>query len=327
MKPIKILFLGTTEFSRDCLQLLLSDSRFQVQAVITKPDSPSGRKLKMMPSPVRLLAEQRKIPVFTPQTLKKDDVWMKIPLVDIAIVCAYGKILPSFFLDRFHAVNIHASLLPKWRGAAPIQRSLLAGDKETGVTLQKVAQKMDTGDIIHQLAFPVSSDMDAIEVLHKIKSLSFRLLSHFLPLYLKKQIQPTPQDHSKASYAPKIVNSDLQIDWSQSAEDVFNHIKAMVLNGGSFTFYKEKRLKILKAGMDFPSLKPESPVQTNLPHKISKKGGIIGDYHPLRGLEVLCCKGSIFLLEVQIQGKKRQKIDEFLRGFKIKKGDVLTSSS
>ena len=325
MKPIKVLFFGTSDFSKNCLQFLLSDSQFQIQAVVTKLPAPSGRKLKPTLSPVHVLAEKEQIKFFTPGTLNDPkEVKKLIQLnVDVLIVVAYGMILPPSLLNHFadRVVNIHASLLPKWRGASPIQHCLLSGDKETGVTLQKVAQKVDTGDIIHQIDFPLSASMSAVDVLEKMESLSQILLSRFLPLYLKKEIKPVHQDESKASYAGKIKNSQLKIDWSKSAKFISNQIRAFTINGGVYTFYKKKRLKIFKSTIIENTTHSYLKLNKFKVDKNFKMYGIIENYDKKYGLKIICGEGSIALTELQMQGKKKQNIHEFMRGFRIQKGE------
>lgn len=301
-KLVKILFLGTSEFSKHCLRILLSDPQFQVEAVVTK-----FQKLKS--SPVYILAEQNNIKIFTPSSSNqlKSASWISTLNVDIAVMAGYGIILPPAFLKNFHTVNIHASLLPKWRGAAPIQHCLLAGDKVTGLTLQKTEKKMDTGDIIYQICFPISEKMSAIDILEKMKFLSQNLLCNILPLYLKKEIEPISQKESEASYAPKIEKKDLKVDWSFPASSIFNRIRALVLNGGVYTFYKKKRLKIFKSAI----IKERGPA-----------GSIIG-YDKEYGLKIACGKDAIALLEVQMEGRKRQNIHTFMRGFRIQPGEKM----
>lgn len=307
MNPIKVLFLGTPEFSKKCLESLFQDAQFKIQAVWTRPDAPSGRGLKLRPSPVKKWAAGRSIPVWTPQTLKekKSVEFIKQVNIDVVVVVGYGLILPRYFLNWFldKAVNIHTSLLPRWRGAAPVPHCLLAGDSMTGATLQKISAQLDAGGIIHQLSFPILSHMSSEDVYRQMEEKAVDLLTNTLPLYLKGQIQAQPQDESKAVYAPKIQKSQLRVNWSCSALKIMNSIRAFACDGGMHAFYKEKRVKIFQAQI--------SPQQGG--------AGCILDINE-KGILVACRQDSLYLQEVQLAGKKRQPSSSFIRGFQIEKG-------
>ena len=313
MDQIKILFLGTPDFAASCLQVLISNPQFKIKAVLTRPDKPAGRNLKLSPSSVRVLAEQNSISVFTPLSFKDQPSmeFVRSLGVEAVVVSAYGVILPAYFLNWFpgRTVNLHPSLLPKWRGASPVQYSLLHGDKIGGVTLQKVSQKMDAGDIIHQISFPILDSMSAVDVLNKAKDASAELLCKYLPLYIKGKVKPRPQDEKKASYSYKIKKEDLKINWKAKARSVFNHIRAFSNSGGAYTFYENKRLKIFKCELGASSL----------------EGGLPGQILRINpGMEIACENGSVFLTEVQWGGKKRQNIKEFIKGFRFKNSAVLS---
>ena len=314
MDQIKILFLGTPDLAAYCLQVLLSNPQFKVQAVLTKPGKPAGRKLKLRTSPVHELAWRNKISVFTPLSFKDKASCEFVRSLDIdaVVVAAYGVILPNYFLNWFprRVVNLHPSALPKWRGASPIPYSLLSGDKTGGVTLQIVSQKMDAGDIIHQISFPILDSMDAFDVLKKSKVICAELLCRYLPKYLEGKIKPRPQDEKKVSYSYKIKKEDLRINWKTAPRFVFNHIRAFSASGGAYTFYKNKRLKIFKSKLEKSSLK-------------GPPGQILG-FNPKIGMEIAVEKGSVFLTEVQWSGKKRQNIKEFIKGFRFKDGEALS---
>lgn len=289
----------------------MGDSQFAVQAVVTKPEKTSGRGMKLHSSPVYTLAKKMNIPVWTPSSLKDSKPLELLKSLDISavVVVDYGLILPSYLLNWFsdRVFNIHTSLLPRWRGAAPIVHCLLAGDKKTGVTLQKMVPRLDAGDIIYQLDFDISDQMNSLDILKKMESLSFQLISRYLPLYLNGEISSVSQDESLATYAPKIEKSQLKINWSEFAGDLFNKVRAMVIKNGVYTLYQELRLKIWSADYD------------NESHQ--EKFGKIVSYHE-KGLKVACGQGHLYLKEVQLEGRKIQKIAPFLRGFPLKTGHI-----
>lgn len=313
---INILFFGTTVFSSRCLHHLLEDPQFLVQAVVTKPQKSSGRGMKFQSSPVYNVAKKINIPVWTPSSLKYPNLLEPLRSFDAhaVVVVDYGLILPAYLLNWFsdRVFNIHTSLLPRWRGAAPISHCLLEGDKKTGVTLQKMVSRLDAGDIVYQLSFDISEDMNSSDLLKKMEGLSFKLLSEFLPLYLKGDISSSPQEESQATYAPKIEKSQLKIDWSLSSKALFNQVRAMVVKNGVYTFYHNLRLKIWSASYDNESHQEDF-------------GKIL--LHNYKGLKVACGQGHLYLKEVQLEGKKAQKIASFLRGFSLKIGDIFDKKS
>jgi len=298
----KVLFLGTSHFAKNCLDKLYQSSLFHIQSVWTKPDAPSGKRgLLLKPSPVKELCVQKNIPCLTPHVFpKKTDSCVKNLNIDVVIVIAYGVILPSYFLDQFKVVNIHASLLPRWRGAAPVPYSLLHGDSKTGVSLQEVAFRLDTGDVIRQIEFPLLPEMDAQDVFKKMEEKTHELLLKTLPLYLQNKIQPQKQDESLATYAPKIKNSDLRVNWNQPAQKVLNSIRAFVTEGGVYTYNDQQRIKIFKAELSSLKGSPGAVLESS------------------RNLIIACSQGALSIKEVQRDGRKKQAIEEFMRGFKIK---------
>ena len=305
------MFFGTTEFSYKCLNHLIEDSQFAVQAVVTKPEQSSGRGMQLQSSPVYTLAKKKNIPVWTPSSLKYSEPLQSLQSLDISavVVVDYGLILPPYLLNWFsnRVFNIHTSLLPRWRGAAPIVHCLLAGDQKTGVTLQKMVSRLDAGDIIYQLDFDISNQMNSLDVLKKMESLSLQLLSQYLPSYLEGEISSVSQEESQVTYAPKIEKSQLQIDWSESSINLFNKVRAMVIKNGVYTFYEGLRLKVWSAGYDNESHRENS--------------GKIIRYND-KGLKVACGQGHLYLKEVQLEGRKTQKIAPFLRGFPLKIGHI-----
>ena len=289
----------------------MTDPQFAVQGLVAKPQKRAGRGMKLKPSPTNALSKKMNIPVWTPASLKDSKKLEPLRSLDasVVVVVDYGLILPPYLLKWFkdRVFNIHTSLLPRWRGAAPISHCLLAGDLRTGVTLQKMVSRLDAGDIIYQLAFDISENMNSLDLLQKMESLSCQLLSQYLTLYLKGKISATPQKESQVVYAPKIEKSQLRIDWSRSSQDLFNQVRAMVIKNGVYTFYQGLRLKIWSAGYDNESHQADF--------------GKIISYNN-KGLKIACGQGHLYLKEVQLEGKKSQKIEPFLRGFPLEVGTL-----
>ena len=312
IKPYPLLFLGTTDFSKKCLKVLAESPYYKIVGVITKENRPRSRRgLKAEETPVKAFSQQQGLPVWTSEPLsliKQRD----FPPSFLAVVVAYGRILPEEFLNFFPkgAVNIHPSLLPRWRGAAPIERALMAGDTKTGVCLQRISEKLDAGDIIGKYEFPLTQEDTALEVYQKVKAFSKTLLLKDLLLFLQGEILPTPQKSlSPPVYAKKIKKEECEISWQDPASVIHNKIRGLSLGPQAFTFFREERLKIykselaLESSFDFPS------------------GSVI---HCERSrLTIACGEGALNLLEVQKPGKKRQNIIEFLNGVVLKKGERL----
>lgn len=246
---IPICFLGTPNFSQKCLQYLLNQPELEVRIVITQPDKPTGRGLKIQASPVKALALEKGIKVYTPEKVRDIISIISESGCLAAVVVAYGKILPQIFLDLFPAgvVNIHTSLLPRWRGAAPIQRAIEAGDTQTGVCLQKVVYELDAGDIIGLRQLELSENIHATEVHDQLLELSEQLFKHELIKFLNNQIIPTPQNPENVTYAKKLEKSEELIDWSSPGKKIHNKIRAFCLGPGTYTFMNGKKLKIWKS--------------------------------------------------------------------------------
>ena len=305
VNKIKVLFLGTSEFSKNCLENLFQNSHFEVQEVWTKPDSPSGQRgLRLTPSPVKKFCLEKSISCFTPDIFPAEG---SIDLdVDVVVVVGYGFLIPSYFLNQFKVVNIHTSLLPRWRGAAPVAHCLIHGDSKTGVTLQEVVPQLDAGDIIRQIEFSISSEMNSLDVLKKMEGLAKELLIQTLPFYLKNKIQTQKQDESLVTYAPKIKNSDLKIDWKNSAQRISQSMRAFVSEGGMYTYYGKQRVKIFRAEI------------------VNFKGSPGCVLECSRNLIIACGNEALSIKDIQREGKKRQPIEEFMRGFKVKDDQLFT---
>ena len=306
---ISLVFAGTSDFSVQCLQFLL-ELGCQIKRVITRPDRPHSRGLKQTGSPVRLFSEANKLPLLTPEEFTPS--FLK-PIAeqkcDLAVVCGYGCIVPSAFFDCFSkgAVNVHPSLLPRWRGAAPIERALMAGDKKTGVCLQVMTEQLDAGDIIGQKEFPIEEEETSLEIYQKAIQATGELLQNTLVAYVEGRIQPVPQT-GEVTFAKKIQKKEGLIHWERAASQLHNQIRALSCGPQAFTFFKGERIKIYRSH-------PVSSSSPSSPGTVIKSG---------RGELVIACgkKGALSLLEVQRPGRQKQKVEEFLRGYPIAPEEV-----
>ncbi|MDO8443667.1 MAG: methionyl-tRNA formyltransferase [Candidatus Azambacteria bacterium] len=238
---MKVIYLGTPEFSATILEALIS-SDYEIAAVITNPDAPVGRKQILTPSPVKVLAEKNKIPVVQLDEIRNFDI-------DLAIVAAYGKIIPKNILDIPHhgTINVHPSLLPKYRGASPIQNAIFNGDKKTGMTIMKLDEEMDHGPILAQEESPIA-DNDTYESLsQKLALLGAELLIKTIPGYVSGKIKLIEQNHAEATYTKIIKKEDGKINWSKSAEEIERMVRAFYPWPAAWTIWEGKTLKILEA--------------------------------------------------------------------------------
>ena len=253
IKP-KVLFMGTPEFCVPTLKAIKSSEKLELDLVITQPDAPKGRKLKLHSSPVRVFSEANSIRVLTPQKISDSDTIEEIKFLnfDIAIVLAYGQLLEQNLLDvlpdRF--VNIHASLLPRWRGAAPIQRSIMSGDIETGLSFQLMRLKLDTGPVIFEEKIAIGSNENSIELMQRLSKLSGECVERVILDYLKGDLKLQEQEESLATYAKKITKDEGAIDWNKSALEIHNQVRGLQWGPGAYTRYKSKRLKISQTQVD-----------------------------------------------------------------------------
>lgn len=308
---VRVCFLGTPDFAVTHLQALLKNKNYEVVGVVTQPDRPAGRKMLLTPSPVKAVALENKLPVLTPENLRKEpEVFEMIKSwkADIAIVVAFGQILSQEFLDsfKFGAVNVHGSLLPLWRGAAPIQRSIEAGDKVTGVSLQKVVKKLDAGALIGEKRVVLNDEITATDLYLKLAQLGCELLDQDLLGYINGEIKPIEQDESKVSVARKIEKEESLIQWTASAENIHNKIRAFTMGPGTYVMFQGKRLKIHKTKV------------------LPSKGGAPSRVHEISTTELIIetSDGLLSLLEVQPESKAKISIQEFLKSVTLKKGDL-----
>ena len=306
-----VVFCGTPEFAIPSLEALIQDPDFVVQRVFSQPDQPSGRGQKPQPSPIKSWALKQNLEVKTPQRISTTGIISEIKQKkwDLAIVVAFGQILTKEFLDAFPmgCFNIHSSVLPRWRGAAPMQRAIMAGDSQTGVSLQRVALELDAGDLIGSRKVELPIEMGASELYKKLSHLGAELLTCELKRFLGSGTGATSQDETQVCYAPKISKQEARVDWHKSAFEIHNKIRGLNRGGPyAFTNYKQKTLKLHQSRW----LKREH-------------GTSAGEIIELKSqcLVVACGQDAVELLVLQPAGKAKIKAADFIHGYRPKKGD------
>ena len=293
--------MGTPDFSTKILEMLISEH--DVIAVVTQPDRPVGRKRKLTPPPVKQLAEEHGLPVYQPEKLaQSDDLQTLIDMdADLIVTAAFGQLLPKALLDapQYGAINVHASLLPKYRGGAPIHQAIIDGQKETGVTIMYMAEKLDAGDIIAQQAIAIESKDDVGSMHDKLSFLGANLLQQTLPDIINGTQDATPQDESEATFASNISREDERLDWSRPAEAIHNHIRGLSPWPVAYTTMDDTNLKVFAARVEKGKQgNPGEIIET------TKKAIIVGT-----GSE-----DAIALTEIQLPGKKRMQVANYLSG-------------
>ena len=309
---MRIMFMGTPEISATCLKTLL-ESDNEVVAVVTGKDKPRGRGNVMTPTATKVLALENNIPVYTPDTLRSDDFMAILEDVnpDLIAVVAYGKILPKSVLDfpKYGCINVHVSLLPKYRGAAPMQRAIMEGEKNTGVTIMYMAEGLDTGDIIMQEEFPIGPEDDFEAIHDRSADVGGRLLVRAISNIENGSATRTQQDDAFATYAAKVEKNDCKIDFSMSAEKLDCIIRGVTPIPGAFAYLGGKMLKIYKA----------TPTVGN-----GNVGEVIElDAKGSGSFTVACGSSALRVTGVIPEGKGRMSAGDFIRGRKIQLGDVL----
>ena len=304
--PLNVVFMGTPEFSVPALQALIKE-KFNIIKVYTQPPKKSKRGQKINPSHIELFCKKNNIDVSTPLNLnneKEIKTFKNIP-VDIAVVVAFGQIIPKDFLEvpKFGFINIHASLLPKWRGAAPIQRAIMNGDKKIGITIMKIEEKLDSGPVLKSKELELDPNATHGETEKKLANIGADLLIESIQNIESGNQKYIHQLHSEATYAKKIKKSETKINWEFDANKILCHIHGLSPNPGAWFEYQKERFKVLKAKVVSLNGKPGHVLDKNL---------IVG-----------CKKNSIQILELQRQGKSKQSTKDFLLGKKILSGSIL----
>lgn len=307
---MKVIYMGTPDFAVGPLEAII-EAGHEVTAVVTQPDKPRGRGKEMAASPVKECAQKHGIPVLTPVKIKAAEAVAQLREypADIFVVAAFGQILSEEILQmpKYGCVNVHASLLPKYRGAAPIQWSIIDGETETGVTIMQMDRGLDTGDILFQQKVPITSEDTGESLFDKLAKAGSALITEALVKIEKGDVHPVRQDDAKSCYAKMLTKAAGKIDWSKSAAEIERLVRGLNSWPSAYTEYKGKQLKIWKAKV--------MPAMEGTPGTIAK---VTKD-------QVIVCTGdgALALEEIQLEGKKRMRMKEFLLGRSFEEGEVL----
>lgn len=311
--PVRTIFFGSPEFAVPCLDALHEIS--DVAAVICQPDRPAGRGLALRAPAVKVRAAALGLTVWQPKKVRTADFAQRLRDLeaDVGVVVAYGRILPRAVLDapRTGCVNVHASLLPRWRGAAPIQWAIVRGDDETGVTLMRMDEGMDTGPILATASTAIRPHDDAAALSRRLSTMGAELLRTALPKYVVGELRPRPQDASGATSAPLLSKEDGEIDWNQPSRAVYDHIRGMTPWPGAYTRLGSRRIKVHRAS----------------PSTLDPHGAQPGEVIALdaTGIVVACAEGSLAIEELQESGRRRIDARAFLSGRGAAIGDRFSS--
>lgn len=305
---MKIIFAGTPAFSTPALEALVNAGH-EIELVLTQPDRPAGRGMKAAASAVKLLAQKHGLALLQPESLKQAELHVRLASIDadIMVVVAYGLILPLAVLNipKFGCLNIHASLLPRWRGAAPVERAILAGDRETGITIIQMDQGLDTGPILLQRPIPIAQDDTSQTLRDKLALLGAGCIVEALGRVQQHAFLPVPQDDSGATYAPKLEKHEAEVDWRSKAENIERAVRAFNPSPGAYSRIHEIVIKIWQA-----RAAPDT-------------GGVPGQIVAVerRGIVVACGEGALVLETVQKSGGKKLSAASFLLGYPLQPGD------
>ncbi len=311
---MKILFMGTPDFAVNSFTALCRE--FSVVGVITQPDKPKGRGYTLTPPPVKVEAEKLGIPVYQPETLKDGAIKELLEKLspDLIAVVAYGKILPSYILDypKYGCINLHGSLLPKYRGAAPMQRAIIDGEKVTGVTTMYMAQGLDTGDMLEKVTVEIGENDNFEDIHDRLASVGAELLVSTVRKLEKDEIIPEKQDDALSTYAAKIEKPDCLIDFSKSAQEIHDLIRGLSPIPLSFAYLNGKMLKI------------RSSLIIEKQGSFGKAGEVVSA--DSKGITVVCGDGKLLITEVVPEGKKPMSAVSFVNGRGVAAGNILTSN-
>jgi len=303
----KLVFMGTPMFAVPILKSLYQNG-YNISCVYTQPPQKSKRGQKINKSPIQGISETLNLEYRTPPILNSEEEYNFLNSLDadLAIVVAYGQIIPKKFIKLIKKgfINIHASLLPKWRGAAPIQRSIMNLDQETGISIMRIAEKLDTGPVCNNYKIQLNENLNALEISEKLSNLAAEKILDNVDDILEDKASFIEQDHSNATYASKIQKTEGQINWDENAEKIIGKINGLYPSPGAFFMFNGERYKILKAQVGRAQGNPGSVLSDNL--------------------EIACGNNqSIIIKEIQRQGKRPQNIGEFIQGSQIKKGSKI----
>ena len=305
---MKIVYMGTPDFAVPALKKLAQSPKHTVAAVFTQPDKPQGRKMIMTPPDVKVCAQELSIPVYQPKSMKGDDAFAQLEEIDpdVIVVAAYGQILPKRVLDlpKFGCVNIHGSLLPKYRGAAPIQQAVLNGDKVTGVTTMLMDVGLDTGDILLTKETEIGINETSAELFDRLSLMGGELIEETLDALENGTVEPKKQDEKLASHTSKIDKSMCPVSFDKPALEIHNRIRGLYSWPIATAQIGGKRVQIHKA-------------------RLCDKSGRAGEILSVKPLVIACAEGSVEILELQPEGKKKMTAEAFAAGHKLKTGEIL----
>lgn len=304
---MNIVFMGTPDFSVPCLQALL-DAGYPVTGVFTQPDKPKGRGYQLAPPPVKEFALTQNLPVFQPKTMRDAETLEQLKGCnpDLIVVVAYGKLLPKEVLDlpRLGCINVHASLLPKYRGAGPVQWSIINGEEETGVTTMYMAEALDTGDMLESASLKIGENETADELMERLSHLGAELLISTVKKAEEGTLKPVPQDEALSTYVSMLDKEMARLDFNKPAREVHNLIRGLSSWPCAYTFYQGKRLKVYRS-------------------KLSPMSGQPGELLDAKRFIVACRDGAVEFETVQYEGGKRMSGADFLRGKKPGDHEIL----
>ncbi|MBY0204507.1 methionyl-tRNA formyltransferase [Paenibacillus cucumis Kampfer et al. 2016] len=313
--------MGTPEFAVPSLDMLMAEG-YHVVGVVTQPDKPQGRKKVLTPTPVKAAAERHGLPVFQPVKLRDPEAVARLAewKPDLIVTAAFGQILPKAVLDMpvRGCVNVHGSLLPKYRGGAPIQRSIINGESVTGVTLMYMAEGLDTGDMISRVEVPITDEDTSGTMFVKLSEAGSKLLQAEMPRLIAGETTAVPQNDEEASYARNLTREDEKMDWNRTSRELFNQIRGLVPFSGAFTMWDEQVFKVWAAcnpdqvANEASSVSSAGQAEPGTVLQLNKSG-----------IEIKTGNGSLWLTEVQPAGKKVMQAADFARGGTLKPGMVL----
>ena len=297
---MKIVFMGTPEFSVPILKMLIKN--YNVVGVVTQPDREVGRKKVLTPSPIKQTAMEFNIPVITPEKLRIEYEKVLAFKPDIIVTCAYGQILPNEILNypKYGCINVHASLLPKYRGGAPIQRAIMNGEVKTGITIMYMNEGMDTGDKKEKKELIIENDDNYDGVSKKLSVIGTDLLEDVLPKVIKGKIKRTIQDNEEATYAPIIKREDEKLDFNKTTFEIYNHIRALSTTPGAYAILDKKVVKIYSSRM------------SDHIHPNKKNGEIVKIYDD--GIGISTSDSEIVITDIKIEGKNKMSVKQYLNG-------------
>jgi methionyl-tRNA formyltransferase len=312
-----VMFLGTPQFAVPTLRRLL-DSAHSVAGVITQPDRPRGRGQKITHAPVKALAVERGIPVYQPDRLKPPEVAdaLRAWNADLGVVAAYGRIIPEHLLTipRFGMINVHASLLPKYRGAAPVHRAVISGDDQTGVTIMRVVKELDAGGMFAKVTRPIGPDETSDVVETALAEMGAQLLVAVVDQLASGTAREEPQDDTQATYAPRLTKEEGLIDWTQAASAIHNRVRGLYPWPHAYTFLNGTRLIVLRSAVATRTAGASA----------SGPGTILGATS--EAIQVATGNGDLAILEVQPEGRRAMRVHDFLLGHRLAAGETFSDS-